>query len=823
MIAKKIPNPKKSTSKASRAIGLTDYIREPERENGIEKCIHAEAENFLTNDAHSQSLEMIALSSEAVRSADPIDHWVLSWREGERPTVEQAREAVKMFIEHCELNGHQYIWGLHDDTENLHIHVAVNRVNPDTLKVTKINGGFDLNAAHQAVALIEARQGWTPEKNARFHTDEHGQLNIDAKTKRPALSSSKENKLPQKIIDKEVQTGEKSAARQGIETAPQIIQQATSWKELHAGMEAAGMIYDRKGSGAVIYINGVPVKASDIDRKATLSALEKKLGTYQPSKEINQNDYYHHRQDRLEEYSGIGADRTSDTQKSNVTTPRKNTGHMLRNMSECRLAHDKTGAAPTRAGVLQLDACPGGRSITGLRRDTGHSAGDSTSRRIEPMQEGHGWQEYLAIRDTMKVEKMQAADAMRKAHDAERTALFEKQQASRKEKLTGDWKGKGQQRNALSSQIAIDQAAAKRELQERQRDERAAFYSQYAPLPQYKDWKDEPAILDSTENVRKKILQREEEERLSVALRNLKQEAAGQRGHFTYRSNGIALFRDEGRRLAIYDKSDKSLAVALTVAQQKFGNKMVITGTPEFRHKVVASAVNNNIIIKFADPELEALRVRLQAEKQLADRTAHQARSVADQAAETARIEADVEKGIQESMTRQREATALAAADALRKEQEAKAAALAAATEAAKIKEAKQLSEAGQLADIHQQIAATRASLPQYDANLTKPVDLAPDSRYSSGGGAIFGINDKYLAVNTGKKIEIFELEKLEKIDYDGTAEGRDMFAPGNHVEIKRSADGQVRVKISEEREVLQTEARRAIELRKSQDRGLFD
>lgn len=168
MISKKVPNPKKSASKSERVRGLADYILEPGKANGVEKCIYSGAEGFLTSTPEGHKAEMIALAEEAVKSKDPVDHWVLSYHFDEHPTQDQAREAVEMFIKHCGLENHQYIWGLHDDTENKHIHIAVNRVNPDTLRVTKINKGFDKEAGQQAIALIEHAQGWRKENNARY-------------------------------------------------------------------------------------------------------------------------------------------------------------------------------------------------------------------------------------------------------------------------------------------------------------------------------------------------------------------------------------------------------------------------------------------------------------------------------------------------------------------------------------------------------------------------------------------------------------------------------------------------------------------------------
>ena len=125
MIAKKVPNGKKSSSKSARATGLAEYITNPELSNSQEKCIYSEAVNFISSDLKSQTAEMIALSQEAVRSKDPIDHWVLSWKSNELPTPEQAREAAAIFIKHCGLEGHQYLIGLHDDTENQQLRILL--------------------------------------------------------------------------------------------------------------------------------------------------------------------------------------------------------------------------------------------------------------------------------------------------------------------------------------------------------------------------------------------------------------------------------------------------------------------------------------------------------------------------------------------------------------------------------------------------------------------------------------------------------------------------------------------------------------------------
>ncbi|OIQ78962.1 hypothetical protein GALL_393270 [mine drainage metagenome] len=79
--------------------------------------------------------------------------------------------------------------------------------------------------------------------------------------------------------------------------------------------------------------------------------------------------------------------------------------------------------------------------------------------------------------------------------------------------------------------------------------------------------------------------------------------------------------------------------------------------------------------------------------------------------------------------------------------------------------------------------------------------------------------NEEFIAVSTGKKIETLKIEILNQnaIEYDGHAEAADRFAPGNKVHITPQSDGSLKTVVSEEREAMQTEERKAAE----HDRGM--
>ena len=71
MIVKKIPNPRRPSTKAARIGGLLDYI-EADGEQRVE--LRFATGDFLSDSRQGQRAEMIALASEAKRSRDPVDH-----------------------------------------------------------------------------------------------------------------------------------------------------------------------------------------------------------------------------------------------------------------------------------------------------------------------------------------------------------------------------------------------------------------------------------------------------------------------------------------------------------------------------------------------------------------------------------------------------------------------------------------------------------------------------------------------------------------------------------------------------------------------------
>ena len=273
MIVKKIKNTKTDKPKTWQIGDLVDYIRFPHNKKPQEKIECAGGRNFLSSTHVGQKTEMIALARESAHSRMPVSHWIFSWQEGEQPTREQVEELVDLFLEKMELTGHQTVYGLHYDTDNYHLHIAVNRMNPETGKVVLPFNGLDIREAHKIVAFVEHKQGWASEESSLYAVLEDGEL--------ARRRTGHEIKPKQAALDFEHATGEKSAQRIAQERGHDIIKNAKSWAELHERLAGVGLRFEKKGSGAIIFVGGIAVKASSVDRAFSMGKLCKRLGNFE--------------------------------------------------------------------------------------------------------------------------------------------------------------------------------------------------------------------------------------------------------------------------------------------------------------------------------------------------------------------------------------------------------------------------------------------------------------------------------------------------------------------------------------------------------------
>ncbi|MDR1649900.1 MAG: relaxase/mobilization nuclease domain-containing protein [Synergistaceae bacterium] len=265
----KIPDKRKDGKSSFRDLVAYCASKDPS------KVLHVGYQNLMSPE--TAALEMAALATDNKRCKDPVFHAILSWREMEIPTPEQADEAVRIALKELNLENCQALWALQNDTQNRHVHIVVNRIDPDTGKAIIPANGWTYKALERAARKIELIQGWESEQSGFYSVTENGEIVEKRRRDEPTISTS--------ARDGEAHTAIKSAERIAQEIAAPIIRKAKSWQELHNRLAEQGISFEAKGSGAILRIGDVAVKASKASRDASMSKLIARLGEYVPRPE----------------------------------------------------------------------------------------------------------------------------------------------------------------------------------------------------------------------------------------------------------------------------------------------------------------------------------------------------------------------------------------------------------------------------------------------------------------------------------------------------------------------------------------------------------
>lgn len=249
----------------------------------VEKCIAVETGN-VTN-LRNAAKEMWAASQQNTRCTDPVYHYILSWPENERPPVEHIFEAARHTLAALGLQEHQYIVAIHVNTDNIHAHVEVNRVHPQTFKSKHLEWAH--KTLHKAAREVELKFGWSHD-NGLWQVIEVGGKKIITPNKSYLPLSSKAKQF-------EVWNGRESfesflkkkpahALRKILDKGP------TSWQEIHQALSAYGIELVNGGGGLRVELlrqsseddKPVAVAASRVFRFMKRKDLEKVLGEFVP-------------------------------------------------------------------------------------------------------------------------------------------------------------------------------------------------------------------------------------------------------------------------------------------------------------------------------------------------------------------------------------------------------------------------------------------------------------------------------------------------------------------------------------------------------------
>jgi hypothetical protein len=251
MISKKVAM---KTPEKSRFGKLVAYLLDPKGkktrvgEVTITNCVSTDTTWAVREVAATQQLNARAKS-------DRTYHLLVSLRAGENPDAKTLRLIEERFCTELGYAEHQRVSVVHHDTDNVHIHVAINKIHPKTL--TLHDPVRDYKTRSKLCAILEHELGLAQDNHQRGQTrgndvtPKSGQESFQAWLQRHA----------QGFID------------------------AMTWEEFHGIADAHGVRLDLRANGFVFTNRRslIHVKASSVDRRLGKTALEARLGTFIPS------------------------------------------------------------------------------------------------------------------------------------------------------------------------------------------------------------------------------------------------------------------------------------------------------------------------------------------------------------------------------------------------------------------------------------------------------------------------------------------------------------------------------------------------------------
>jgi hypothetical protein len=189
-----------------------------------------------------------------VVSLDPDD------RRLERKELQQVVESLMDALGFSE---HQYIAVRHSDTDHEHIHVAINKIHPETFRIH--SPAWDHQKLFTGARAIERELGLIP---LRSRTRDR-------------------ERVPQRAADCEAHHGIDSFARWAREKLRPALHaiELRSWDDVHHVCSRVGVVIRPHGNGSVFedVERGVRVKASFVARELSKARLCKQLGSFQPA------------------------------------------------------------------------------------------------------------------------------------------------------------------------------------------------------------------------------------------------------------------------------------------------------------------------------------------------------------------------------------------------------------------------------------------------------------------------------------------------------------------------------------------------------------
>jgi Relaxase/Mobilisation nuclease domain. len=258
---------KSRTQAKSSARRLVNYLTNTK--NIADRVLATKTTNCYNDDLHTAVLEMELTQEQNYRSSqDKTYHLVLSFSQNDKVTPEILEAVESEVADRLGYKEHQRMSVLHGDTDNLHLHLVINKVHPKTHTIWWPKQDFAI--VREACLELEKKYSLQHE-------------GIDTQRSPDDVEAK----------DIEVKTGEQTLTSWVRENCTDSIQKAKSWQELHRNLEEFSLEIKVRGNGLVIANrdDGKYIKMSSVSRELSKGKLENRFGKYEEKiiQNIDQN------------------------------------------------------------------------------------------------------------------------------------------------------------------------------------------------------------------------------------------------------------------------------------------------------------------------------------------------------------------------------------------------------------------------------------------------------------------------------------------------------------------------------------------------------
>lgn len=513
MIAKHVVT---RSARKSHFANLVNYITDAQsKENRVGQVRLTNCCADSIRDAISEALATQQTNTRA--KSNKTFHLIVSFRAGDNLAPDILAAIEDRLCHSLGFGEHQRISAVHNDTDNQHIHIAINKIHPTHYTI------HEPYYSHRTLAeqceKLEHEFGLQKDNHI---ANQNGSASIAKGMERHSDMESLISWIKRECLDN--------------------IKNAQSWSELHSVLNNHGLAIAPRGNGLVISAqNGITIKASTLGRDFSKQKLETRLGQFTPS----ENNHDSSKTETNRHYQRQPTQTRFDTSALYAQYQREQKDNQ--SIKEATLA-----SLRQKKNQQILQAKRQGKARRSMIKIMGNQ---KLTKRVLYAQASQSLQKDLA--------------EIHKRYQSERQEIFN----SYGKKTWIDW---------LKVQATQGNKEALTALRSRKN---APTQKGNSLRGSGKTQADHPGIIDS---ITKK-------------------------GTILFRSPNGAV-HDDGSSLSVTIQSDSQAIVeALKIAVTRYGDKISVSGSPEFKARVIRASVEAKLTLTFSDEILEKRRQQLLA------------------------------------------------------------------------------------------------------------------------------------------------------------------------------------------------------------------